>query len=37
MSMVAMGILLNISQHTTQSGGAIVPGRTGWTLGEQEA
>jgi len=37
MSMVAMGILLNISQHTTQSAGAVVPGRTGWTLGEQEA
>jgi cell division protein FtsW len=36
-SMVAMGILLNISQHATQSAGAVLPGRTGWTLGEQEA
>jgi len=36
-SMVAMGVLLNISQHATQSAGAVTPGRTGWTLGEQEA
>jgi cell division protein FtsW len=37
MSMIAIGILLNISQHDTQTSSAIVPGLQGWTLGEQEA
>ena len=37
MSMIAIGILLNISQHSTQTSSAIVPGHQGWTLGEQEA
>ena len=37
LSMVAMGVLLNISQHASVSASAVAPGRPRWTLGEQEA
>jgi cell division protein FtsW len=36
-TMCAMGILLNISQHASATAGAMASGRRGWTLEEQEA
>jgi cell division protein FtsW len=36
-SMIGMGVLLNISQHVSAAAGAPAPRKAGWTLESQEA